>query len=211
MAKDIVRVMDHLGHIRFRVLGHDRGARVGYRLALDHPGRVERLAVLDIIPTLMMWEAIQAGRITTADHWISLARPAPLPEQEIGKDSWAWQQAKLAGWSGDKTLKRFDPRAIQHYRTFFLDPSRIAATCADYRAGATTDRAADAADRAGGRTIDCPVLAIWGASGIPASGVDPLEAWRPFAPEVTGVAVDSGHFIPEENPDAARAALEPFL
>jgi haloacetate dehalogenase len=212
MAADVVKVMEELGHVRFAAVGHDRGARVAYRLALDHPGRVERLAVLDIMPTLTMWESMDAKRAMQVYHWTFLAQPAPMPERLIGADPVAWQDEKLASWSGTHTLDVFDPRALAHYHAFFNNPERIHALCEDYRAGATVDLALDQTDRDAGKTILCPTLAIWGASGIPAASSSPLDAWRAsFAPKIEGGAVESGHFVAEENPGATLDLLIPFL
>jgi haloacetate dehalogenase len=212
MAGDVVAVMQELGHVRFAAVGHDRGARVGYRLALDHPGRVERLALLDIIPTLLMWDRMDAKSAMQVYHWTFLAQPEPVPEKAIGGDPVAWLDHTLASWTKTKSLDGFDARALAHYRAFFNNPDRIHACCEDYRAGATTDLAQDREDKAAGKTIDCPVAVIWGAAGIPAAGASPLDAWREtFAPKAVGEAVDAGHFLAEENPQATLAALLPFL
>ncbi|WP_293867047.1 alpha/beta hydrolase [uncultured Alsobacter sp.] len=212
MGQDIVKVMEELGHVRFGVVGHDRGARVGYRLALDHPGRVERLALLDIMPTLVMWEGMTAARAMQVYHWTFLAQPAPMPERLIGGNPIAWQDDKLASWSGTRDLSVFDARALAHYHAFFNNPDRIHALCEDYRAGATVDLKQDQDDRDAGRTIACPVLALWGASGIPAASSSPLESWRTtFAPQVQGTGVPSGHFVAEENPADTLEHLLPFL
>jgi haloacetate dehalogenase len=211
MGEDVLAVLDHFGHVRARVAGHDRGGRVAYRLALDHPGRVERLAVLDIVPTREMWGLIEVPGSTLAPHWRGLARPAPEPEDEIKARPSALIDETMAGWTATKDLKGFDPAALSAYRAFVQDSSRIAAMCADYRAGATLDRAADDADLAAGRAIGVPVLALWGDKGLPAASPDPLALWRPYAPGVTGHAVPGGHFLPEENPDATRAALLAFF
>lgn len=212
MGGDIVAVMQALGHLRFAVVGHDRGARVGYRLALDHPGRVEKLALLDIMPTLSMWEGMDAARAMQVYHWTFLAQPEPMPERLLQGDSKAWQEHCIASWTAAKSLDAFHPLALQAYAESFGDPSRIHAACEDYRAGATTDLAHDRDDQAAGKTILCPVLALWGEAGIPARGASPLAIWRAgFAPQAQGQAIASGHFLPEENPQATLAALQPFL
>ena len=211
MAKILIEVMEHLGHVHFAVIGHDRGARVGYRMALDHPGRVERLAVVDIVPTIVMWERIRAKVTPQTEHWLFLSGPEGVPEAEILKNTTGYLDAKLSLWSAAGTLAAFDPRALQHYRDFFNEPSRVHACCEDYRAGAGADLAADEADKAAGRTIGCPVHAIWGTAGIPSAGASPLEAWKVFAPDIAGQAVEGGHFLPEENPAGTLAALLPFL
>jgi haloacetate dehalogenase len=211
MGEDVVAVIEHFGHVRADVAGHDRGGRVAYRLALDHPGRVRKLAVLDIVPTREMWALIEAPGATLAPHWLGLARPAPAPEDEIKARPADLIDKVMAGWTATKDLKGFDPRALAAYRTFVQDPSRISAMCEDYRAGATLDRAADDADLKAGRTISAPVLAVWGDKGLPAASPDPLALWRPYAPGVTGRAVSGGHFLPEENPQATLEALMAFF
>lgn len=211
MAKDVIRVIDELGYTRFSLVGHDRGARVAYRLALDHPGRLTKLCILDIIPTIDMWERMDAKRAMQVYHWSFLAQPQPMPEAMIGKAPTEWLEHTLASWTATKDLSAFEPRALAHYRAFFNDPQRIHATCEDYRAGASRDAEADEASRAKGDTITCPVLVLWGEAGIPASGASPLDAWKTFAPEATGEAIESGHFLAEENPEATLAALEAFL
>jgi haloacetate dehalogenase len=215
MAFDVISVMEQLGHVRFAVVGHDRGARVGYRLALDHPGRVERLALLDILPTAEVWRRIEAGAMPAA-HWGFLAQPEPGPEQETGKDPLAYFRGLLTKWSG-RGLDVFDPRALKAYDQSCNEPNRIHAFCEDYRAGATVDRAQDEADLAGLKRIACPVLIVWAefyltAGGKTADNETPLDVWhRTFAPHATGTHVATGHFVAEEDPEGTLAALTPFL
>lgn len=211
MAQDAVQVMEALGHTRFSLVGHDRGARVGYRLAFDHPGRLEKLVVIDIVPTLSMWRGMDAKRAMQAYHWLFLAQPEPLPETLISKAPRAYIDHTLASWTADRSLHAFDARAIAHYRTFFEDPTRIHACCEDYRAGATIDHDLDATDHAAGKKIDVPLLVLWGNAGIPAQGAAPLDVWRDWAVDPKGAGILGGHFLPEENPEATLAALEGFL
>ena len=212
MAEDVVRVMEELGHQRFFVAGHDRGARVAYRMALDHPGRVAKLALLDIIPTMTMWERMDASRAMQVYHWTFLAQPAPLPENLIRRAPSSWLEHTLASWTKAKDLKAFDGQALAHYRAFFNDPARIAASCEDYRAGATLDPVADEADFKAGKKLICPTLVLWGDAGIPAAGTSPLDIWRQtFAPDAEGQPIDSGHFLAEENPQATLKALKAFF
>jgi haloacetate dehalogenase len=220
MARDVVAVMAELGHARFAVVGHDRGARVAYRLVLDHPGRVTRLALLDIVPTATMWARMDAGFAMKTYHWLFLAQPAPMPERLIARGPDEWLDHTLASWTKAKDLSAFGKRALAHYRAFFAVPERIAATCEDYRAGATIDRALDEADLAGTRRIDVPTLVLWGTAGIPAgpTGSDPeagpLAAWGPFMAPGTpldGAGIDAGHFLAEEAPDATTERLLAFL
>jgi haloacetate dehalogenase len=211
MARAMIELMEQLGHRRFALVGHDRGGRVGYRLALDHPDRVSRLSVLDIVPTWEMWNGMNAQRAMKVFHWTFLAQPYPLPELLIGRAPIEYMEWKMMAWNGQPHASVFDPRALDHYRAFFAQPARLHATCEDYRAGQTTDLALDDADAKAGRTIACPVQALWGARGIPVEGESPLDVWRRWASHVEGSAIDSGHFLAEENPGATLAALLPFL
>ncbi len=216
MAADIVALMEELGHARFALVGHDRGARVAYRLALDHPGRLTKLAILDVIPTAEMWARMDAGFALKTYHWLFLAQPAPMPETLISRAPVEWLEHTLASWTEAKDLSPFGKKALAHYRAFFTVPERMAATCEDYRAGATLDRAHDEADRASGRRIDMPTRVLWGAGGIPAdaAAATMLDAWRPWMAPGTpldGHALDCGHFLAEEAPEATAAALLEFL
>jgi haloacetate dehalogenase len=211
MGRDVVAVMEALGHVRFALVGHDRGARVGYRLVLDQPGRLERLALLDILPTFHVWRQISAGAFP-ARHWAFLSRPEPEPEREIGRDPLPYFEGLLAEWSHAGTLDAFDPRALEAYRQSCNEPSRIHAFCEDYRAGATVDVEQDEADLALFRTITCPTLLVWSAFYLTRGTDAPLEVWRrTFAPDIVGGQVESGHFIAEEAPEATLALLRPFL
>ncbi|AZO78791.1 MULTISPECIES: alpha/beta hydrolase [unclassified Bosea (in: a-proteobacteria)] len=212
MGEDIVAAMSALGFNRFAVIGHDRGARVAYRLALDHLGRVERLVLLDILPTVSMWEGMNAARAMQVYHWTFLAQPEPVPEKLIQADPAGWLDHTIASWTRAKKIDAFHPLAMAAYADSFNDPSRIHAACEDYRAGATTDLDYDKADLGAGKKILCPVLVLWGEAGIPAKGASPLEIWREtFAPQAEGQAIASGHFLPEENPQDTLAAVKPFL
>jgi haloacetate dehalogenase len=212
MGRDLVTVMEALGHVRFALAGHDRGARVGYRLALDQPGRLTHLALLDIIPTFAVWQAMEAGE-DTSPHWRFLSGPEPDSEREIGRDPQTYYDDLLRRWTKSQSLDNFDPRALAHYRAGWGDPSRIHASCEDYRAGARQDREADEADRAAGKTIACPVHLVASSAYLSKHGkTAPLDAWRQsFAPDATGTTVDSGHFVAEENADATLAALQAFF
>jgi haloacetate dehalogenase len=211
MGKDVVAAMEQLGHITFAYVGHDRGARVGYRLALDHPGRLTKLALLDILPTFFVWARIRAG-LAPGAHWAFLAGPHPEPEREIGTDPLPYFEGLMAKWSKAGDLSAFNPRALASYRASCNDPTRIYAMCEDYRAGATVDLAHDEADRAAGRVIDVPTLLIWGDFYLTGKDVNPLEVWRgSFAPEAQGVQVAGGHFVAEEDAPGTLAALSSFL
>lgn len=210
MARDMAAAMASLGFDRFAVAGHDRGGRVAYRMALDAPEAVARLAVLEIAPTLSYWRAFDRMGLK-AWHWAFLAQPAPLPERLIGGDPAFFLETMLARWSRDGDLGAFADGALDAYRAALTPPQRVAAYCADYRAGATVDRDHDEADLAAGRTIAAPMLLIAGTRGFPAASGDALAHWRAFAPGVRGVTVDCGHFPAEEAPQAVTAALRDFL
>lgn len=211
MALDICGLMDALGLQSAMVLGHDRGARVAYRLALDHPARVQRLGIVEIAPTAAYWDAWGADMAMAAYHWTFLAQPAPLPERMIGADPAGYVDWTLAAWTRDKSLAVFPPDSLASYRAQAMEPSRIHAMCADYRAGATTDRWHDEADRAEGRRITAPLHFLYGHHGFPARTGDPAGIWRAWADHVTAEACDSGHFVMEENPGAVLAAFVPFF
>ena len=212
MGGDMVALMEDLGFAHFALAGHDRGARVGYRLALDQPGRLSKLALLDIVPTIDVWRARETDP-DVSPHWPWLARPEPGPEDAIKPEPDRYFEGLMTKWTKAKSLDAFDPRALAHYRAAWGDPSRIHAMCEDYRAGATIDVEADRADDAAGRTIGCPVLVLASRSYLMKSGSrPPLDVWRGrMAPDAVGVEIDSGHFMVEENPDATADALSSFL
>ncbi len=211
MARDVVAVMEQLGHATFACVGHDRGARVAYRLALDQPGRLTKLALLDILPTFFVWQQIISGAMPGA-HWTFLSRPHPEPETEIAKDPQGYFDGLMAKWTKNGSLDAFTSTALASYRASCNDPSRISAMCEDYRAGATLDLAADEADLRAGRRIDCPVLVVWGDFYLTGKNVDPLQVWRSsFAPHAEGVQVAGGHFVAEEDGAGTLLALQTFL
>ena len=206
MAADFVRLMERLGHETYGVVGHDRGGRVAYRLALDHPHRVTRLAVLDIVPTADMWRfADRSGkRFGLVDyHWYFLAMPDGLAERVITAAPSAYY------FTGGR--ERFAAEALADYERCVANPETVHAMCEDYRAGAGIDDEIDQADRAAGRRIQCPVLALWAGNDELGEWFDVLETWRGWADDVTGHAVDSSHFMAEEAPDEVAAALLAFF
>jgi haloacetate dehalogenase len=212
MARTIVEAMEQLGHVHFALAGHDRGGRVSYRLALDHPGRLSKLAVLDILPTYNYWERINRLYALKIYHWTFLAQPHPLPETLITASSDFFLKTKMASQTKSKTLDAIDPRALEHYLAPFRDPSRVHAMCEDYRAGAYADYDIDKADFEAGRKITIPMLALWGDAGIARAAATPLDTWKNWATNVVGSPVDSGHFLTEENPgETARLLREFFL
>lgn len=209
MAADMVAVMRALGHDRFGLAGHDRGGRVAYRLTLDHPDRVTRLAALDIVPTVDVWTAMDWKGALGGFHWPFLAQPAPLPERMIGADPDLFIGHLIERWAGDPA--KLKPEVMAAYLKQFHKPEVIAATCADYRAGATTDMDHDRADREAGKKIGCPVLLVWGRGYLTAKTGSPLDSWRAWADDVREVPLDCGHFVAEEEPDACAAALIDFF
>ena len=212
MGADILSLLDQLNYREpVRIVGHDRGARVTYRLALDHPNRVQRIALIDIAPTLCMWEGMNAISAMKVYHWMFLAQPYPLPEKLIAADPAFYVEHTIASWTGSRSLKPYDARAMDHYRANLLRADYTHASCQDYRAGQTHDLDHDRAARDAGQTVQCPTYILWGNAGIPAAG-GPLKQWREtFAPQAEGSALDCGHFTPEEDPDGTLAALLPFL
>ena len=209
MAGDMVVVMAALGHERFAIAGHDRGARVGYRLCLDHPARVTRFASLDVVPTLEVWEEMDADLALSTYHWQFLAVPAPLPERLIGAESELYITHLLKRWAG--RFEALDPRAVAAYVGQFRDPRVIAATCEDYRAGANIDRDHDRADRDAGRKIGCPLLVVWGRDYSASKEDSPLRVWRRWADDAREVPLDCGHFLAEERPEECAQALLQFF
>jgi haloacetate dehalogenase len=211
MARDLQGLMQALGHQRFAVVGHDRGARAGYRMALDQPEAVNCLCVLDIVPTHAMWHNFTVKLAMKTYHWLFLAQPHPLPEMLIEQNPVGFLDYTIASWTKTKDLSAFSEEALSEYRLHYATPEHIHATCNDYRAGAAYDLKADEEDRAAGRRITCPTLALWGNTGIPSQFEDPLGAWREWCDHVEGHGIDSGHFVAEENPQATCDALLPFL
>jgi haloacetate dehalogenase len=211
MAADIVALMDALDLPDAHILGHDRGARVAYRLALDHPQRVRRLGIIEIVPTGDFWAGWDANLAMKAYHWTFLAQPAPLPERMIGADPAAYIDWTLQAWTKGKSLDVFAPDALQSYRAQAADPAHLHAMCADYRAGATVDKALDEADLAAGRKIAAPLHFLWASAGFPAQTGDPARLWRAWADQVTDQSCSAGHFAMEEAPQEVIAAFLPFF
>ncbi|MGJ3264882.1 MAG: alpha/beta hydrolase [Salinarimonas sp.] len=209
MARDQVAVMRALGHARFAVVGHDRGGRVAHRMALDHPHAVSRFAVLDIAPTLTMYERTDRAFATRYFWWFFLIQPQPLPERMIGADPAFYLRHHLAGQS--RTPGVPEERLVAEYLRCYDDPSGIHAICEDYRAAATIDLDHDRADIAAGRAVEAPLLALWGAKGTVGALYDVLATWRERAADVRGGPLPCGHLLQEETPEALLAALLPFL
>lgn len=206
MAQDAVTVMESLGHIRFALAGHDRGARVGVRLALDHPGRLTKLALLDIAPLEEGFGDANLQRVGRAKF---LSFEAPRPENLIALDPDGFLTDALKSGTKAKTVDAFGA-ALGAYRAAFNDPLRIHAFCEDFRAGEGPDKEQLLADKAEGKKIVTPTLLLWSAAHFPASP-SLIDVWRDYAQDVRGEAIDSGHYLAEEAPEATLAALETFL
>lgn len=210
MAADMAGLMAQLGHDRFQVVAHDRGARVAHRLALDHAAMVERLCLMDIVPTLHHFEHADMAFALGYYHWFWLAQPHPQPERLIGQDVGLWFDIHTNREPKDDGF--FHPEARADYLAALRAPGTVAAICEDYRAAATIDLVHDRASRAAGARIACPLLALWGAKGKIGQWYDALEVWHAYASgPVSGHAVNSGHYLAEEAPEEVLAALEGFL
>jgi haloacetate dehalogenase len=210
MAKDMAELMSHFGHGRFCVAAHDRGARVAHRLALDHAARVQRLALLDIIPTLEHFERADMAFALGYYHWFWFAQPHPFPESVISAAPDAWWRAHTS--REPKPPDFFDPQALADYRAAIHDPEMIRGMCEDYRAAASIDLEHDRASRAAGEKIRCPPHVLWGRKAKIEAWYDALSIWRDYcAAEVSGGSVGSGHYLAEESPDEVIAQLEAFF
>jgi haloacetate dehalogenase len=205
----MAEVMRALGFERFAVAGHDRGARVAYRLALDHARHVDRLAVLDIVPTYEYFVRVDKKLAHASYHWFFLAQPADLPERFIGADPAYFLRTTLARWAG--SVEAFTLEAMAEYVRCFSNPSTVHATCEDYRAGATVDFGLDEADRAAGRRIGCPVLVLWSGERGLGNRADVLGIWHEWAVDVQGRSLPGGHFLPEEAPEETYRSLREFF
>jgi len=206
-ARDQVEAMERLGFDAFFVAGHDRGGRVGHRMALDHPRRVRKLAVLDIVPTHKIFSTVSRPVAEGYYHWFFLIQPNGLPEHLIGGDPEFYLRQKLGRWGADPAA--FTPEAVAEYVRCFSDPATIHASCEDYRAAATIDLEHDEADM--GTKVACPLLVLWGAKGLMEKHFDVLATWRERAADVRGRALPCGHFLPEEAPAKTAAALAEFF
>ncbi|SAK47551.1 hydrolase [Caballeronia fortuita] len=209
VASALVALMHTLGHERFAVVGHDRGARAGYRLALDHPQRVSAYASLTVIPTLDAFAAIDKTFALNAWHWFFLAQPGDLPERMLAADPDGFLDRALEKMAGG--LDRIDPLALDAYRTAFRDPRVRHAMCEDYRAAASEDIEHDSIDAGAGKRLACPVLVLWSEREQKGRNTLPLDAWSRWATNVTGKGLPGGHLLPEDAPDEVLASLEQFL
>lgn len=209
MAMDMLTVMQSLGFARFRVLAHDRGARVAHRLASDHPDAVERLVLLDIAPTLAMYAQTTEAFARAYWHWFFLIQRSPLPERLIEADPAAYITDVMGSRSAG--LAPFDPRALKEYQRCLALPGAAHGLCEDYRASASIDLEHDRLDIERGRRLPMPLLVLWGAQGVVQRCFDPLREWRQVADDVAGEALPCGHYIPEEAPEILLARALPFL
>jgi haloacetate dehalogenase len=210
MARDMVEAMEQLGHTRFRIGSHDRGARVAHRLALDFPDRVEKLAILDIVPTIEHFERTDMDFALGYYHWFWFAQPHPFPEVLIDTAPETWFHTHTT--RGPKSTDLFHPEALADYLAAARNPEMIRGMCEDYRAAASIDLEHDRASRAAGAKIQCPVLVLWGAKGKIGKWYDALAIWRQYcAAEVTGGPVDSGHYLAEEAPGEVLAKFRTFF
>lgn len=210
MANDMVAVMEALGFEHWAQAGHDRGARVSYRMALDHKNKVEKLVIMDVVPTIDQYGAAMNRKAAVAMyHWFFLAQPAPLPERLIGSDPEFYLRQSMSSWARDPTA--FTDAAMAEYVRCYSDPETIRATCDCYRAGATIDCEIDQASLDAGDKITCPSLILWGDRGGAWNADRTMDTWSKWASDVRGQPVPGGHFLPEEAPDETLAAMLEFL
>jgi haloacetate dehalogenase len=210
MARDIHELMVTLGHQHYSVVGHDRGARVAHRLVLDHPGRVEKLCVMDVIPTLAHFERADMAFGMGYYHWFWLAQPHDRPERMILRDIEDWFDLHTAREPKDKSF--FHPDARADYLRALRTEGTVAAICEDYRAATAIDLDHDRASRTAGERITCPLLALWGAKGAIPRWYDALAVWREYATgPLEGGPVNSGHYLAEEAPEEVLGWLDRFI
>lgn len=214
VGAELVEMMRQLGHDRFGVVGHDRGARVGYRLALDHPDRVSAYCSLAVVPTLDVWPAVDRQFAKGAFHWFLFLQPGDLPERMLAADPDAFLEATLNQMAGG--IEKLHSAAVAAYREAFREMSVRQAMIEDYRSAYDTDLDHDAADRAAGRKIACPVMVLWADERLVASGMETgvltaADVWRRWADDVIGFDIACGHLLPEQAPEAVIEKIVPFL
>jgi haloacetate dehalogenase len=210
MAADMVEVMRTLGHPRFRLGAHDRGARVAHRLCVDHPAAVERVALIDISPTRKMYTSTDFEFARLYYHWFFLIQPFDMPEKLIGADPAYYLRRKTGSW-GTSSKAIFDPRAFAEYERCYINPATIHASCEDYRASATIDLRHDEADVASGRKVTCPMLVLWGENGVVNKCFRPIDDWGEVATDVRGRTLPGGHYLAEELPVETLRELRAFF
>jgi haloacetate dehalogenase len=208
MGGDILALMDHLGHDRFDLVGHDRGARTAHRIALDAPDRVASLTMMDIIPTHLLLTQLSHQVAKAYYHWFFLAQPEPFPETLIAADADFYYHSCLLGWGG-ATLDDFHPDQLAAYRAAWRDPDTIRGMCNDYRAAIAVDLALDEADLH--RRVTCPTLVLYGADGAMARAYDVPGSWADRCTDLRAATVPGGHFFPDTAPQETLAAIRGFL
>jgi haloacetate dehalogenase len=212
LGDDLVQMMIALGFDRFAVGGHDRGGRVAYRMALDHPARVGAVAAFDVIPTGDVWDRADAALALAYWHWSFLAQPAPLPEALINANPGAFFDLHVRGLGLGRKRANYPAELMATYRALLDDPTVVEGICEDYRAGAGIDRVHDSADRSAGTRITCPTLVLWSASGaLPKLYGDVLAMWEPWADDLRGSGLDASHFLVEDEPDQVAHHLLALL
>ena len=212
MAADVAGLMRQLGHARYGVCGHDRGGRVAHRLALDHAAAVTKLAVIDIAPTLDMYEATDQRFASLYYHWFFLIQPAPHPERMIGADPVAYLHWKLGRWGYGQSAEYREPQAVAEYERCFARPENVHGACEDYRASFGIDLQHDRESRAAGQKVACEMQVLWGRRGVVNQLFDPPALWRAqCSAAVSGEVMDAGHYIPEELPEATAEHLGKFF
>lgn len=209
MAADQLALMRSLGFDRFDVAGHDRGGRVAHRLALDAPEAVERIAVLDIVPTLHMFEHVDLPMASSYFHWFFLALKNGVPERLLSADPFTWLRSRFDGRNAGGLP--IDEQAYAEYERCFTAPGAIEASTADYQSAASIDLVHDREDRERGRVVTAPLLALWGAHGYVGKNFDVLDVWRQYAETAEGTPIDADHYLAEERPDAVFRALDEFF
>ena len=209
MARDLIALMDRLGIAQFGVVGHDRGGRVAHRLAADFPHRVQRLMLLDISPTLKMYEQTDMKFALGYWHWFFLVQAAPLPEQLIGADPQGFMESFMIKRYSGRSV--FEPQNWAQYLEAIKDPACLHAMCEDYRASVTVDLEHDRADRAKGARLSQPLRVLWGQHGMIERCFDPINDWLEVAQSVSGRALDAGHYLPEERPEEVASEIGRFF
>jgi haloacetate dehalogenase len=209
MAQDMAELMASLGFDRFHVVSHDRGSRVSHRLAADHAAHVHTITVMDISPTLKMFQNTSMEFARAYYHWFLMLQPAPVPEELLAGKVPFYTLGRIGRSEPD--LTPYDPAALAEYSRCYADPAAIHASCEDYRAAGTIDLEHDRADRAAGKRLTMPLLTLWGAKGVVGKLFNCLEDWREVAEDVSGRALPCGHFLPEEQPEMTLAEVQTFM
>ena len=208
LAHDLVQLMAVVGYKKFAVAGHDRGGRIAYRMALDHPRSVSAVGAFDVVPTGEVWARADAQLALAYWHWAFLAQPEPLPEDLINSNPGAFFDRHVRALGLGRAVDRYPEELMAHYRHLLDDPTVVHGICEDYRAGASIDRAHDDADLAEGRQIACPLLVLWSATGaLPKLYGDVLSVWRPWATDIRGRGLDASHFLVEDQPEQVAEEL----